>query len=263
MLQVEYVPITSIKPYKKNAKQHPRDQVERIKKSIQEFGFNDPIGVWHDEIVEGHGRYMAAQALGMDTVPVIRLDGLTDEQRRAYVLVHNKLTMDTGFDLGFLDQELKSILDINMSDYGFLDEEEREDNDLEEMKDSISTDGTYVKESRIAAYTGSGDQNSGDTDIGMTGSDSQISEDTDSSDMEKKNAVRRTAEENTAAESDDDNIAIKVQYNDALYSDTLAKLIASAIVCTAEDMIRNADNRLCTISMLKSDEKKRLDSFVE
>ena len=127
MLQVEYVPITSIKPYKKNAKQHPRDQVERIKKSIQEFGFNDPIGVWHDEIVEGHGRYMAAQALGMDTVPVIRLDGLTDEQRRAYVLVHNKLTMDTGFDLGFLDQELKSILDINMSDYGFLDEEERED----------------------------------------------------------------------------------------------------------------------------------------
>ena len=84
-------------------------------------------------------------------------------------------------------------------------EEEREDNDLEEMKDSISTDGTYVKESRIAAYTGSGDQNSGDTDIGMTGSDSQISEDTDSSDMEKKNAVRRTAEENTAAESADDN----------------------------------------------------------
>ena len=62
-------------------------------------------------------------------------------------------------------------------------------------------------------------------------------------------------------ESDDDNIAIKVQYNDALYSDTLAKLIASAIVCTAEDMIRNADKRLCTISMLKSDEKKRLDSF--
>ena len=84
-------------------------------------------------------------------------------------------------------------------------EEEREDNDLEEMKDSISTDGTYVKESRIAAYTGSGDQNSGDTDIGMTGSDNQISEDTDSSDMEKKNAVRRTAEENTAAESADDN----------------------------------------------------------
>lgn len=118
-LKIEYVKLSEIKPYKGNAKTHPKEQVEQIKKSIQELGFNDPIGIWHDEIVEGHGRYMAAQELGLDTVPVIRLDGLTDEQRRAYTLIHNKLTMNSDFDFDILSSELDDILDIDMSDFGF------------------------------------------------------------------------------------------------------------------------------------------------
>ena len=63
-LKIEYVDINSIKPYKNNAKLHPQEQIEQIKKSIQEFGNNDPIAVWHNEIVEGHGRYQALLELG-------------------------------------------------------------------------------------------------------------------------------------------------------------------------------------------------------
>ncbi|MBR5285925.1 MAG: ParB N-terminal domain-containing protein, partial [Clostridia bacterium] len=89
-LEVEYVRLNTIKPYIRNAKKHPKEQIAQIAQSIEEFGFNDPIAVWHGEIVEGHGRYLAARLLGLDVVPIIRLDELTDEQRRAYTLVHNK-----------------------------------------------------------------------------------------------------------------------------------------------------------------------------
>lgn len=118
-LKIEYVKLSEIKPYSGNAKTHPKEQIEQIKKSIQELGFNDPIGIWHNEIVEGHGRYMAAQELGLDTVPVIQLDSLTDEQRRAYTLIHNKLTMNSDFDFDLLNIELEGIFDIDMGDFGF------------------------------------------------------------------------------------------------------------------------------------------------
>lgn len=126
-LNVEYVPIDTIKEYENNAKIHTDEQIEQIKKSIQEFGFNDPVGVWHGECVEGHGRIIAARQLGMTEIPIIRLDDLTDEQRRAYMLVHNKLTMNTDFDFELLDSELGDILDIDMSEFGFDIEIEEED----------------------------------------------------------------------------------------------------------------------------------------
>lgn len=118
-LQVEYVDISTIKPYKGNAKKHPQEQIEQIKKSMQEFGNIDPIGIWHNEIVEGHGRYLALKELGETQVPIIRLDDLTDEQRRAYTLVHNQLTMNSGFDLDTLKVELDNIGEIDMSEFGF------------------------------------------------------------------------------------------------------------------------------------------------
>ena len=109
-------------PYKFNAKKHPKSQVEQIKKSIQEFGFNDPIAVWGEEnlIVEGHGRLLAAQELGIEEVPVIRLDNLTDEERKAYTLAHNKLTMNSDFDEEVLAVELSSIKELDMEDFGFV-----------------------------------------------------------------------------------------------------------------------------------------------
>lgn len=123
MLSIEYVSIDSIKPYEKNAKEHPKEQIEQIKKSIQEFGNNDPIAVWNNEIVEGHGRYIALKELGTKEIPIIRLDNLTDEQRKAYTLVHNKLTMNSDFDFEILNKELESIIDINMDDFGFAFDE--------------------------------------------------------------------------------------------------------------------------------------------
>ena len=123
-LQVEYVPITEIKPYRRNAKLHPQEQIEQIKNSMKEFGNIDPIGVWHDEIVEGHGRYEALKQMGVKEIPIIRLDDLTDEQRKAYALVHNKLTMNSDFDVELLDTELAEIETIGMTLLGFDDKEE-------------------------------------------------------------------------------------------------------------------------------------------
>ena len=118
-LKIEYVPIDSIKPYSRNAKLHPQEQIEQIKESIRQVGFRDPIGIWHGEIVEGHGRHIAAKELGMETVPVIRLDDMTDEERRAYMLIHNQTTMNSGFDQTLLDIELGDITGIDMTAFGF------------------------------------------------------------------------------------------------------------------------------------------------
>lgn len=113
-LNIEYVPIDTITEYAGNAKKHPKKQVEQIAKSIQEFGFNDPLAISNGILVEGHGRLLAARSLGMDKVHVIRLDGLTDEQRRAYTLIHNQLNTSTGYDLKQLAIELENIKSIDM-----------------------------------------------------------------------------------------------------------------------------------------------------
>lgn len=120
-LKIEYVKKEDLKPYANNAKIHTAEQVEQIKKSIKEFGFNDPVAVWHDnEIIEGHGRLMAVMDMEEITeIPIIRLDNLSDEERKAYMLVHNKLTMNTGYNFDILDLELESITDIDMTDFGF------------------------------------------------------------------------------------------------------------------------------------------------
>lgn len=118
-LKIEYVPLSEVKPYAGNAKRHTAEQVEQIKESITQFGFNDPIATWRGEVVEGHGRLIAAGELGLDKVPVIRLDGLTDAQRRAYGLIHNKLTMNTGFDTEALKIELESLESVDLESFGF------------------------------------------------------------------------------------------------------------------------------------------------
>ena len=120
-LKIEYLPIDSLKPYERNAKEHPAEQVEQIKRSIADSGMNDPIGIWgaDNTIVEGHGRLMACKELGYETVPVIRLDHLTDEQRREYALVHNQTTMNSGWDFPVLDAELADLPDFDAEFFGF------------------------------------------------------------------------------------------------------------------------------------------------
>lgn len=124
MLKIEYIPAAEIKPYRNNAKIHTAEQIEQIAKSIQQFGFNDPIAISNGVIVEGHGRILAAQKLGIDELPVIRLDGLTEPQRRAYTLIHNQLTLNSDFDLDTLNSELEDLtslddFNLDFEDFGF------------------------------------------------------------------------------------------------------------------------------------------------
>ena len=131
-LKIEYVSLDKLKPYDKNARKHQEADLSTIKASITEFGMSDPIGVWGKDnvIVEGHGRYLACKDLGIEQVPVIHLDHLTDEQRRAYALAHNKTAEMSEWDFDLLGDELADILDIDMSDFGFDMSEEEEETEI-------------------------------------------------------------------------------------------------------------------------------------
>ena len=115
--ELEMVPLASLRPSQRNAKIHTPDQIEQLRASIRRFGFRDPIGVdQHGNIIEGHGRYMAAMAEGMTDVPVIRLTHLTEKEREAYAIAHNQLTLRTGFDVEGLKEEL-GRLDVEDGDF--------------------------------------------------------------------------------------------------------------------------------------------------
>lgn len=119
-LKIETINIEDLKPYENNAKRHTKKQIEQIKKSIKDFGFNDPIAIDENNmIIEGHGRYEALKQLGYKDVDCIRLNNLSEEQKKAYILVHNKLNMETGFNDEILFNELDSITAFNMEDFGF------------------------------------------------------------------------------------------------------------------------------------------------
>lgn len=142
-LKIEYVDINSIKPYAKNAKLHPQEQIDQIKKSIEQFGMDDPIGIWKDEIVEGHGRLTACKELGYKEVPIIRLDHLTDEERKAYTLAHNKLTMNSDFDLDILNDELLNFDTIDMSEFDFDLEKDIEEEETFKENERHRTNDAY------------------------------------------------------------------------------------------------------------------------
>ena len=112
-------------PYARNARTHSDEQVAQIAASIREFGFNNPVLVDKDNgIIAGHGRVAAAHLLGLDTVPTVVLDHLSDVQRRAYILADNKLALNAAWDADLLSLEIEQLaehLDINL--LGFSDED--------------------------------------------------------------------------------------------------------------------------------------------
>lgn len=119
-MQIEKIKVDEIIPYADNAKLHPERQIEQIRSSILEFGFNDPIAIDENNVViEGNGRLMAIKDLGFKEVDCIRIEGLTEDQKRAYILVHNQLTMNTGFDIDILNKELERIKGIDMTQFDF------------------------------------------------------------------------------------------------------------------------------------------------
>lgn len=116
-LKIVMVPLDELTPYEHNTRAHNDDDVAQIARSIQRYGFNDPVGIWSDKnlIVEGHGRLMAARSLGMTEVPCVRLDHLTDDQRREYGIMHNKTAELSEWDFEALEQELQ---DLDLSEFG-------------------------------------------------------------------------------------------------------------------------------------------------
>jgi len=137
-LKIEYLAVKDLKPYKKNAKKHPEAQVEHIANSIKEFGFRQPIVVDKDNIlVIGHGRLLAAQKLGIESVPCVRADDLTEEQIKALRLADNK-TNESEWDFDILSGELNDIFDIDMEQFGF--EVELADEPLEIVEDEVPED---------------------------------------------------------------------------------------------------------------------------
>ena len=153
-LTVREIPVADLVPYANNAKLHTAAQVDTIAASIKEFGMDDPVAVWHNadgmpEIVEGHGRVLAMKQLGIETAPVIFLDHLSDEQRRAYTHVHNQTTLNSGFDVEILDKEL-SALDFDWDDFGFEDVDVGE---VEELSDDYSKNvGTVTYEPKDSSW---------------------------------------------------------------------------------------------------------------
>lgn len=116
---VEFIKVKDIKPYEKNAKKHPQEQIEYIKNSIKEFGFRQNLVIDKDNvIIIGHGRLEAAKQLGLEYVPCIKAEDLTEDQIKALRLADNKVA-ESEWDFDLLDSELDDIFDIDMGDFGF------------------------------------------------------------------------------------------------------------------------------------------------
>lgn len=128
---IVYKLIKELKPYQKNAKKHPKAQVEQIASSIKEFGFTQPVLIDKDNnVVAGHGRVLGAKKAGLKEVPTLCLDDLTEEQIKAYRLADNKLN-ESDWDIELLQKEAEELLksDVDMSLFGFdsvLSDEELE-----------------------------------------------------------------------------------------------------------------------------------------
>ena len=121
MDNIVYKSIKELKPYKKNAKKHPKEQVEQIANSIKEFGFTQPVLIDKNNcVVAGHGRILGAKQAGLKEVPTLCLDDLTEEQIKAYRLADNKLN-ESEWDSGLLKESLDEILDLDMEMFGFSD----------------------------------------------------------------------------------------------------------------------------------------------
>lgn len=110
-LEIVYLDPHALTPYENNTRKHTPEDIEQIKESIIADGFNDPIGVWGENnlIVEGHGRQIAALEMGLDKVPCIRLDHMTETQRRDYAIRHNRTAELSGWDFSKLEEEIAAL----------------------------------------------------------------------------------------------------------------------------------------------------------
>jgi DNA modification methylase len=134
MLEITYQKVTDLIPYVNNSRTHSEEQVKQIAASIKEFGFTNPILIDENKgVIAGHGRLLAAGKLALAEVPTIVLEGLTEAQRKAYVIADNKLALNAGWDTTSLTAELERLkeLDFDLDILGF---------DIDELNDLLKPD---------------------------------------------------------------------------------------------------------------------------
>lgn len=152
--KLQEVALSKLKPYERNAKTHSPEQVDRLARSIKEFGFLSPCLIDKSgNIIAGHGRVMAAQKIGLDKVPCVFVENLTEEQRRAYILADNRLTEMGGWNMPLVFEELGELdaaaFDITLTGFDFpdmdaggkadwFDRENRNDTSREEGNDEYN-----------------------------------------------------------------------------------------------------------------------------
>lgn len=111
---VECLAVTALKPNPRNARTHSAKQIRQIARSIERFGFTNPVLIDEElSILAGHGRVEAAKLLGMNEVPVVRIEHMSDAEKRAYVIADNQLALNAGWDEELLALELKDLSDLN------------------------------------------------------------------------------------------------------------------------------------------------------
>lgn len=148
-LKIEYKKIDDLIPYINNSRTHSADQVQQIASSIKEFGWTNPLLLDGDNgIIAGHGRLQAARLLGEKEVPTIQLDGLTEMQKKAYIIADNKLALNAGWD-----NELLGIEIMDLKEFGFdidllgFNEEELKEFEFENNAE-IKDENSVINESK-------------------------------------------------------------------------------------------------------------------
>lgn len=145
-MQIVYKKVDELIPYINNSRTHSEEQVNQICSSINEFGFTNPILIDEkNNIIAGHGRLLASKKLKMEEVPCIILSGLTEAQKKAYIIADNKMALNAGWDFNLLSLELENLKELDFDleltgfDTGEIDSllgtnEDIQDNDYEEQE---------------------------------------------------------------------------------------------------------------------------------
>jgi len=158
---IEFLKVSDLKPYENNVKKHDEEQIEQIMNSIKEFGFRQNLVIDENNVVIiGHGRLAAAEKMGLEEVPCVRVSDLTEEQIKALRIADNKLSEKAVWDNDALGEELKAISEaIDMTDFGFGDfeleiltgdfEPDSYDEDSEDMKKYMEGEKDFLIKQRV------------------------------------------------------------------------------------------------------------------
>lgn len=155
---MELVPIEKLVPYVNNARMHNASQIMKLRSSLREFGFINPVIIDRDyNIIAGHGRVMAAREEKIDKVPCVFVDYLTEAQKKAYILADNRMAMDAGWDEQLLKVEIESLQAENF-DVSLTGFDEKELSDLFDSEKDAKDDNFDVdKELQKPTVTRAGD----------------------------------------------------------------------------------------------------------